>query len=300
MSMPNIEKDFVYRLRYRMATPFFNDISDMSYAVVKGQCLSLQAYNDIYKRNSSDIDILISRKDLLLFEDKLEKRQFKCVTSSRYDRLFYNMHSHQAPPYTKGITEIDINFDIFWGEYIGKRVDIADFLSDTIEVDICGCKVKTLPPIKALIQLILHNYKDINSIFLLSSRKVIKKSQFKDVFYLLKNNLLDIPMDKLYALCSSYGIIPYMYYMLYYTNVIYEDEMLKKYVTAFKTPDGSQLLNCYGLNEYERHEWRYDFNKRLNSENIYNLIKEDLTEKDLDKIKINKRVLLGEEGDEIG
>ena len=73
--------------------------------------------------------------------------------------------------------------------------------------------------------------------------------------------------------------------------------MLKKYVTAFKTHGGSQLLNCYGLNEYERH---YDFNKRLNSENIYNLIKEDLTEKDLDKIKINKRVLLGEEGDEIG
>ena len=102
-------------------------------------------------------------------------------------------HSHQLLPYYSYINNqlicIDLNFDIFWGEYEGKRVDIDEFLCDTIEMDIYGVKVKTLPPLKAMIQLILHHYKDMNSIFLLATRKSIRYDMFKDVYYLLKNNI---------------------------------------------------------------------------------------------------------------
>lgn len=78
--------------------------------------------------------------------------------------------SHQIVLWIKEVSSwgqvfIDLNFDSLWGEYEGKRIDIDEFLTDAVEMDIYGVKVKTLPPIKAMIQLILHHYKDMNSIF---------------------------------------------------------------------------------------------------------------------------------------
>jgi len=52
-------------------------------------------------------------------------------------------------------------------------------------------------------------------------------------------------------------------------------------------------LNCYGLCEKERKEWKCDFQTRLESNDLYSLIKDDLTEKDHEKIAINKRIFLG-------
>ena len=206
--------------------------------------------------------------------------------------------SHQVASWYKssspcGQVIIDLNFDIFWGEYEGKRVDIEEFLSDTIEMEIYGVIVKTLPPLKAMIQLILHHYKDMNSLFLLATRKSIRYDVFKDVYYLLKNNLDAIPLDKLYAMSVEYEIIPYVFYVLYYTGQVFDDDVLKQYIEAFRTPEGEALLNCYGLCEKERREWKCDFKTRLDSDNLYELIKEDLTERDKEKIAINKRIFLG-------
>lgn len=289
-----MNNNHIYRLKYKIAQSFFSDIYNKNYAVIKGQCLSMQAYNNLYQRNSGDIDILVSRKDLRYFESVLNKNQFKIISSNHYDRIFYSTYSHQIPPYKKAITEIDMNFDILWGEYTGKRINIAEFLSDTIEMEIYNCKIKTLTPLKAIVQLSLHHYKDLNSIFILATRKNIKLDLFKDLFYLLKNNLNEITIDRLYEVCAHYEIIPYIYYMLYYTGFIFKNDILDKYIEAFKTPQGEALLNCYGLNKHERHEWKYNFQTRLKSENIYDLIKDDLTEKEFTKIEINKKVFLNE------
>lgn len=70
---------------------------------------------------------------------------------------------------------------------------------------------------------------------------------FKDVYYLLKNNLDSIPLDKLYEMSLQYEIIPYVYYILYHTGLIFEDTVLQQYITAFKTDAGEALINCYGL-----------------------------------------------------
>ena len=53
------------------------------------------------------------------------------------------------------------------------------------------------------------------------------------------------------------------------------------------------MLNCYGLCDKEQKEWKYDFETRLHSDNLYDLIKDDLSEKDYEKIAINKRVFMG-------
>ena len=85
-----------------------------------------------------------------------------------------------------------------------------------------------------------------------------------------------------------------MYYILYYTGLLFKDDVLKEYVNTFKTQEGKNLLNCYGLNEAERREWRIDFNTRLEGKILYELIKDDLTERDVEKITLNRKVFMGE------
>ena len=261
------------------------------------------SYNDPFLRVSNDIDILIPRLNIEDIEKiLLEKGYVQPNASSNYknkrnNKILLLSASHQLLSYVKIFdtfySVIDTNFDIFWGEYTGKRVNITGFLSDTIEIDICGCSIKTLPPLKAMVQLILHHYKDMNSIFLLATRKSIKYDMFKDVFYLLKNNLHIITLDKMYDMSAEYEIIPYVFYVLYYTGQIFEDDILKQYIEAFRTPEGEALLNCYGLCAKERKEWKCAFKTRLESDNLFELIKHDLTEKDIEKIDINKRIFMG-------
>lgn len=286
-------------LTYKEIEPILRNLSNVRYSVIKGETLSVAAYNSVGKRASSDVDILVSRKQLRMFESQLlqhgfEKQRPESSTEQRINRALTLSGSHQTNPFYKKKCGfklcIDLNFDIFWGEYKGKRVDIDEFLSDTIYMEIYGIKVKALPPLKAMVQLILHHYKDMNSIFLLATRKCIKYDMFKDIFYLLKNNINEISIDRLYNISKEYEIIPYVYYVLYYTGLLYQDETLRKYIEAFKTEEGEYLLNCYGLNDSERREWKFDFKTRLESHNLYDLIKDDLTDKDREKISINKKV----------
>ena len=287
-----------WRESYLMTSKVLTCLIRGNYAVIKGEVLSKQAYKKNGFRNSSDIDILISRKNINELEEALSKCGFYNSSLKRSDKITMLSASHQVAPWIKeilpwGVIVIDLNFDVFWGEYEGKRIDIEEFLSDTIEMEIYGVKVKTLPPIKAMIQLILHHYKDMNSIFLLATRKSIKYDMFKDIYYLLKNNLDAIPLDRLYEMSAEYEIIPYVFYVLYHTGQVFDDEILKQYMEAFRTPEGEALLNCYGLCAKERKEWKCDFKTRLEADNLYDLIKDDLTEKDHEKIAINKRIFMG-------
>lgn len=291
---------YLNRIYFSYVSKLFEGISNINYAYIKGESLSLLAYNGLNMRKNGDIDILLDRKNIHFTELELIKHSFSNYENAvpREVRVMLMSQSHQMLPWAKeinpwGIIQIDLNFDIFWGEYEGKSVDIEDFLSDTVEIEIYGVKVKTLTPIKTMIQLILHHYKDMNSIYLLATRKSIKYDMFKDVYYLLKNNLDAIPLDKLYAMSVEYEIIPFVFYVFYYTGQVFDDEVLKRYTEAFRVPEGEALLNCYGLCTKERKEWKFDFKTRLESENLYELIKDDLTDKDREKIAVNKRVFMG-------
>ena len=269
------------------------------YAIIKGEALSLMAYGELGKRNSQDIDLLISPKYIGIAKVILNDNGFYYIIKNKYDKVLTISMSHQSPTYIKktkiSYIYLDLNHSIFWGEYAGKCVDIDTFLEDIIDTEIYGCNMKTLPPIKMLIQLILHHYKDMNSIFLLATRKSIKRSMFDDVYFLLKNNLEDIPLDKLYTLSKFYEIIPFVYYVLYHVGLFFQDKTLREYISAFKTDEGERLLNCYGLNDNERREWKCSVTMRLETENLYDLIKDDLTAKDIEKINMNRRVFLGEQ-----
>ncbi len=274
------------------------DQTDIKYAVIKGEALSKQMYGKPGQRFSSDVDVLIPRTHIHKFERSLGEFGFSHPAQSRSEKIMMLSASHQTAPWVKkiypwGAVVVDINFDIFWGEYEGARIDMEEFLSDPVEMEIYGVKVKTLPPLKALIQLALHHYKDMNSIFLLATRKSIKPAMFRDVYYLLRNNLDAIPRDRLYEVSAAYGIVPYVFYILYYTGQVYEDAVLREYIETFRTSEGEALLGQYGLCGKERKTWKCDFSTRLAAENLYEWIQDDLTEQDREKIALNKRIFMG-------
>ena len=213
---------FLNMERYLQLKKILSDVT-VPYAVIKGEPLSLLCYNKKSVRNSQDIDILIDRQHISYFERLLQENDFIRLINqnefiNRESRILCISQSHQIPPYVKETSnqqiDIDLNFDIFWGEYTGKRIDISEFLADTIVQDIYGVKVKALPPLKAMVQLILHHYKEMNSIYHLAGHNCINYNMFKDVYYLWKNNQEAISLEKLYSISSEYEIIPYVFYDL--------------------------------------------------------------------------------------
>lgn len=285
----------VSALRFREVKPVL-DAFDFPYAVVKGEALSLLAYGKLGLRNSGDIDVLLSRGNIKKATKIMNQYGFHCSKQSKEHRILMHGFSHQITPYGKRTgavyTEIDINHDIFWGEYTGKRILVDDFLADVTEISVYGCNVFSLPPLKAFVQLLLHQYRDMNSLYLLSIRKEIKLSAFRDIYHLLKSNVKAIQLNELYDLCDRLQIIPYAYYILYFLNVFFPDLMIQSYMHAFETNNGIELLDCYGLSNEERKRWRCDIQTRINSTDLFQLIQNDLTSKDLAKIDYNKRMLL--------
>lgn len=270
--------------------------TDIPYAIIKGEILSLMAYGNEGMRNSSDIDILLPRKDLHKFELLLKNEGFRSKTDNKELRTTMLLTSHQIAPMEKRTYDfapmiIDLNFDIFWGEYEGRRVDISAFLQDAIKMDVYGVQLSTLSLPKSFVQVILHHYKELNSIYLLLEKNYINKQLFNDVYYMLKRNKENLPIKVLYELSSELDIIPYMFYVLYFTYKIFSDQMMREYVEAFRCKEGERLLSCYGLTDKERKEWKYDFETRLLSKNIYSLIENDLTMKDEQKISFNYNFL---------
>ena len=132
--------------------------------------------------------------------------------------------------------------------------------------------------------------KEMNSIYHIAEHDCIKESMFRDVYYLWKNNSDAISLEKLYELSLEYEIIPYVFYILYFTNKIFDDQKLSRYVEAFHTQDGFDLLDYYGLAVRERKLWKVDFQTRLKTNKMYDLIKADLTEDDLIKLERNRKI----------
>ena len=265
-----------------------------SCCLIKGNALSLQAYKNCFERKSGDVDLLLSKNNLRVLENILKNHGYYCTNENRSDRILCLNFSHQLPPFKKNCSgieiEIDINFDLFWSEYTGIRIDISEFISDIIDIEICEFNIKTLPPLKTMIQLILHHYKEMNSIYHLAGHNSINYNMFKDVYYLWKNNQEEISLNKLYEISTKYNIVPFIFYVLYFTNCIYEDYNLKKYVEAFKTTEGVELIDWYGLADNERKPWKVDFKTRLETEYLYELIKDDLTDMDIEKLERNRRI----------
>lgn len=212
----------------------------------------------------------------------------------RRNRVFCLTYSHQIPSYYKDklgfCLNVDVNYDIFWGEYDGDRCSIDDFLSDTIDMVIYGVKVKTLPKEKAFAHLVLHHYKEMNSLYHLSQHNPIRTDMFRDIHDMLVNNSDVFSREALMSLCEQYSIGKYMYYILYYTSQVIKCNDISQYVCALKRYEDIVLQNSYGLSLNEQKEWEISFYERLDNEKISEHIKTFLNSDDIRKLKLNYQI----------
>lgn len=284
--------------RYKKCTPVFDAMQELPYAVIKGAVLSQAAYGDITYRKSGDIDLLVSRShvDKLInimrnnefIQGKITDEGIKPFT--RQEILFHSSLSHQTAPFVKKTNnilcpyiEVDINMDTIWGESKIKA-DMDYILSNTVPVNICGVTTYKLNTAIEFISLCLHHYKDMNSIYLLSCGS-LKLSLFCDIYFYLINNNVDIA--ELITECNKLNISEYVYYCIYYTNLIFSDVRLDAYLPALENKKDKNIIDTFGLADDERKNWNISFYERLFSKYFYEEFTKQLSEKDKAKIRHN-------------
>ncbi len=301
-------ENYIYKY-YEFSVDLFKKLSkyNISYAVLKGVPLSLAAYNDVSLRKSTDIDILVSQSDVKQVKSILNELGFKqgevidgkFVPISRKQELFYIANSHQIAPFfleTKEkkmpFIEVDINKQVMWGES-SVKLDVNEFLANTK-----SCKLSnelvfcTLDPVHFFISLCLHHYKDMNSYYLLFVKNRISLRMFCDIYYYLKNNYNICDLDSLLYYSEKYNVKEYIYFCLYYCDKIFDDDLIKNYLGRFKTSKGTELIECYGLNEKEQKKWSISFLERIFNKNLSEYLTRNLSEKNMQKINYNIENLL--------
>ena len=294
-SLYKIEREVLYNEMARV----FDLLQTTRYAIVKGEVLSQQIYGVPDKRRSSDSDIIIEKNNVKLIEGYLRDLGFNQKGSdekieSRRNRILCMSYSHQIPSYYKEkygfYLNVDVNYDIFWGEYEGQRLPMDEFLDDTVSMKVYDVTVKTLPIKKAFIQLILHHYKEMNSLFHLSQHNTIETDMFSDVIGLLLNNNSVLTCECVSELCERYSIGAYVYYMLYYTNLVFHDRRLVEYIERIEMYRKESIMDSFGLSEDERKKWLIPFDKRLDNRELPIHVQSQLLDSDRDKIILNKDI----------
>lgn len=280
---------------YREFGNLAEQINALPYALIKGEALSLIAYRCRGARIYKDIDLLLPRTAYQDLDNILRQGgyvQEERTGLTRYEKI-YASYSHQTAPYYKIVggnrIEIDINFDLFWGEYLGERIDVSEFLQDTEEIVIYGNRYRTLSTEKTFIQICLHMFKELNSFDHLAYHNPYKRQLFDDVYFFLMNNK-ELGLEQLYALCAMYHVIPFVYHDLYYVSLLYPEPVVMEARDRFWCESGEALIDCYGLAEHERKRWKIPFKQRLTATDLFSLIVDDLTAEDKEKIRMHKKI----------
>lgn len=287
--------------RYRSCECFFTQ-TEIKYAVVKGAVLSQIAYGDTFSRCSGDIDILIERenmdyaKDFLLSQGFIQGKVFghEIRPFTREEKLFYASQTHQMAPFIKATgnslcpyVNVDVNTDILWGES-NRHVDMHYVLANRNTINICGVQVEKLSAEMEFVAICLHHYKDLNSIYLLSLGS-LKLILFCDIYFYLRNN--DINKNYLVDIAEHLAVGEYIAYCLYYTNMLFQDQMMEEYCAVFGHFINLTKLNTFGLCDAERKEWNISFIERLFHPNLPKHFKSLLTSEDELKIKRNQEYM---------
>lgn len=274
----------------------FKELSNYPYAVIKGEALSILAYGEAGYRASHDVDLLTCKTTLphicrVLYNNGFTQRipsRGGWRELTRMEEAMY-ANSHEIPPFRKfeksigEIIEIDVNFNVIWGESWEKSFDIEDWLHRCIDMWVYGVRIRSLAADDAFVQMCLHHYREMNSIYTMRLKNPISVAMFQDIYMFYVTNYQTRP-EYLRRLAEHYHIMPYLYYLLYYVSLIFKDESLWGQLCKFYCKEGENLLDSYGLSKREKKKWKVDFFTRLNHPDIFRLIENDLTANDFEKI----------------
>lgn len=285
------------KVKYQYLINLLSQKADFPYVVIKGEVLSVMAYGAAGKRNSGDIDVLVDRKDLKALEMILKEDGFESADLTRQEKIVARAFSHQIEPYHKqlplGTLEVDINYELIWGEWQGKKPSVKEMLDRREFVDVFGVQVPCLTVEDAFIQMCLHHYKDMNVLFHLTLHNPISRRLFDDVagFWKLQGEKMDL--IKLREWMEEYSLTPFFYYIAYYTDRVCDVPELASWAKELESPEGMSLLDTFGLAEGERKKWPIPFEKRLENEDLPELVRSLLTDKELEKAEQNHKIFGG-------
>ena len=297
MNVQSVLDKAARKVKYRYLIELLNKKADFPYAVVKGEVLSVLAYGAPGKRNNGDIDVLVDKKDIKALETILKEDEFESADLTRQEKIVARAFSHQIEPYYKqlplGTLEIDINYELIWGEWKGKRPDVSEMLARRETIDIFGVQVPTLTVEDSFIQMCLHHYKDMNVLFHLTLHNPINRRLFNDVagFWKLQRNNMDL--EKLQRWMEEYEVMPFFYYIVYYTAKVCDVPELAEWAKQLESPEGIALLDTFGLTESERKVWPIPFESRFENEQLPELVRSMLTKKELEKAEQNHKIFGG-------
>lgn len=283
--------------QYQYLIPLLNEKAGFPYAIVKGEALSCQAFGRPGQRQSGDIDVLVDKQDLKKLEALLLENGFTTRQLSREEQIVARAFSHQVTPYRKemplGALELDINYNLIWGEWKGKKPQVSEFLARREFISIHGVEVPVLAVPDAFIHLCLHHYKDMNTLYHLTQHNTVTRRIFRDVagFYGQQKDRLD--QEKLNQWIQEYQLEPYFYYMLHLTAKVCGVPELEAWAAELKTPEGEGLLDRFGLTEEERKKWPIPFEERLDNDSVPEIVRGMLQEADQKKVEQNRRIFDG-------
>lgn len=294
--------DKIYEIKrkilYKEVASIFRELEKINYAVIKGEALSMQIYGKPNKRHSGDIDILVGKSDIVRVENLLQNNGFMQLKNKKLNerekRILCFLYSHQIPSYYKIkynlILNIDVNFDIYWGEYDGKRIYMKNFLQNEERLYIYGQNLKVLSKEKAFVQLILHHYKEMNSIYHLLQYNCIRTNYFSDIRDFIIYNRDIFTEEKVSNIGEKYNIKEYIYYMLYYIKRIFKEKSWNKYIEYVECDKGKRIIETLGLNGNERKNWTIPFEKRLNNDRLHDEVINLVNKNDLQKYRIEQEI----------
>lgn len=244
---------------------------------LKGSVLLPLVYKDMGIRILSDIDLMISYNDkekvnAILVENGYKQAEIDYAQQvlkplSREKQVVWTMHMTNMAPYAKVINEIFCNIvelDICLS--LDYRRDF-EFVDKMLKKAVMREEKMELSKSDFLLHLCTHLYKEARSasnIIISKDINLIKFCDFREYIKLLDSSEINETIQN--AIKGGYGKA--LYYCMYYTALIYEDDAINSLLKKIDIDD-QDFLNYFGEREFGKSiEWKKSFWDRLFDDNI--------------------------------
>lgn len=205
-------------------------IADFDYALLKGAFLSTNLYEP-GQRVSNDIDILISSKSISKLQKILTDNGFiqgkingsgEIIPATRKEVLEARLNYGETVPFIKYVEnaplEIDINFSL---DFKASGNTAEDFIKDTVIAGFENVRFRTLSPVKFLLHLACHLYKEATTYEWVVSRRDLMLYKFCDIYMFICKYGTEEYLSDLVEQIRNYGLEKECYYTFENSSIIY-------------------------------------------------------------------------------
>ncbi|MCI8472296.1 MAG: nucleotidyltransferase family protein [Clostridiales bacterium] len=206
-------------------------IANFDYSLLKGAFLSTNLYES-GQRVSNDFDILISSENISKLQKLLTDSGFiqgrinssnEIIPATRKEILESRLNYGQTVPFVKNVENsplvIDINFSLDFKASANNIVE--EFLNDTIDAAFEDIFFKTLSPVKFLLHLACHLYKEATTYDWVVGRRDLMLYKFCDIYMFIYKYGTTEYFSSLTEQIKKYGLEKECYYTFENASIIY-------------------------------------------------------------------------------